>query len=125
MRGVARELSLGREALVQSRDHVVERRAATRELGGDVLVELGDREVVGAHVLYLRGKVLQRSQCSPAGKVREHAARQRHRGGNAPARRAERLLGAAHDDGDLVSKSRVRGVERKRAVLLGPCLGER
>ena len=36
MRGVARELPLGREALVQSRDHIVERRAATRELGGDV-----------------------------------------------------------------------------------------
>ena len=99
MRRIARKLPLRRKTLVKAGNHVVKRRAAAPEFGRHVFTDLCVGEVVGSHTLDLRRKGAQRLQRTPAHKVGQHAAEQRHRRGYVPARRAKRFLGVAHDDG--------------------------
>ena len=115
VRGIARELPLRRETLVETSNHVVERGAELLELRQNVLSNLHLGQVVWLHLFNLRGEIPQRPKRSACHKIRKHTAEQRHRRRYKPIRRTKRLLGVAHDDHEVIVA--VLGVEVEGAGI--------
>ena len=102
MGGVAGELPLGGEGIVQSFQHLVEGVAELPEFRQGVLVHLHVCKRAQLHLFHLRGKAAQRLQGVSTDEIGQDAAQYRHCRSDVPVGHTKILLCPMDNDGDIL-----------------------
>ena len=115
--GIAGKLPLGRKAVVQAFQHLVEGSAELPEFRQHILAELHVCQIVQLHFFGLCGKAAQRLEGVPTDKIGQYAAEQRYACRYVPVGCAELLLRPVDHDGDILPGACLC---RVKAGRLGP-----